>query len=112
MAAALLDTALAWPAVERIVYRGDLVVDAREVGALGEVLAHQAVGVLVGPPLPGVVRQREVHARAKGRGDLGAAGEPLATVHGYRLARLPGEGRDLRGGRVGPRVGGGPAARQ
>lgn len=66
--------ALAGPAVERNVHRGDLVVAGeREVGALGEVLAHQAVGDLVGlpPPLPGVVGQREAHARPGGRGDLG-----------------------------------------
>lgn len=56
--------ALAGPAVERNVHRGDLVVAGeRELGALREVLAHQAVGDLVGPPLPGVVGQREAHAR-------------------------------------------------
>ena len=46
--------AFAGPAVERSVHRGDLVVAGeREVGALGEVLARQAVGVLVGPPAAG-----------------------------------------------------------
>lgn len=55
--------AFAGPAVERSVHRGDLVVAGeREVGALGEVLVRQAVGVLVGPPLPGVVGQREARA--------------------------------------------------
>ena len=38
-----------------------------EVGALGEVLAEQAVGVLVGPALPGAVRVAEVDARGRCR---------------------------------------------
>ncbi len=47
--------ALAWPEVDGIVHPPDLAVaHGAEVGALGEVLADKAVGVLVGPPLPGV----------------------------------------------------------
>lgn len=57
--------------------------------------------------LAGPAVERNVH-----RGDLVVAGELLTAVHGYRLARLFGEGRDLRGGYVGLRVGGVPAARQ
>ena len=32
----------------------------RQVGAFGQVLAQEAIGVLVGAPLPGVVRMGEV----------------------------------------------------
>ena len=35
--------------------------DVEQVGALGEILAQQPVGVFVEPPLPGVVGVREVH---------------------------------------------------
>ena len=106
--------ALAGPAVERIVHRGDLVVAGEcEVGALGEVLAHQAVGVLVGPPpLPGGGGAARSTRAPRGPRRPRRVGELLTAVHGYRLARLPGEGRDLRGGYVGLRVGGVPAARQ
>ncbi len=40
-----------------------LAVDA-QVGALGQVLAQQAVGVLAGAALPGAVRVAEVHPHA------------------------------------------------
>ena len=36
----------------------------RHAPALGQVLADQPVGVLVGPPFPGVVRRREVETGA------------------------------------------------
>ena len=50
----------AWPVVELVRDRVELLlgVDA-QVGALGEVLAQQPVGVLVGPALPGGVRSQE-----------------------------------------------------
>lgn len=72
--------AFAGPAVERSVHRGDLVAGEREVGALGEVLARQAVGVLVGPRCRGVVGQREAHARPGGRGDLGVSANSLPRL--------------------------------
>ena len=57
--------ALARPAVDRIIHLTDPFVAGRvEVDALGEVLADQAVGVLVGAAPPGMVRQREVEDRA------------------------------------------------
>jgi hypothetical protein len=42
-----------------------------EVGALREVLAKEAVGVLVGPTLPGTVRVTEVHVQAGVNPELG-----------------------------------------
>ena len=58
----------------RLSLRGDVVevvglVD-RQVGALGEVLAQQPVGVLVGAALPGRVGVAEVDVQAGGGGDL------------------------------------------
>jgi len=44
--------------------------DGAEVGALGEVLAQQAVGVLVGAALPGGVRVAEVDLDAGVETDL------------------------------------------
>ena len=38
---------------------------AREVGALGQVLTHQSIGVLVGPTLPRAVRVTEVQRNAR-----------------------------------------------
>src|SRR6185437_10528865 len=56
-----------------------------EVGALGEVLAEQAVDVLVAAALPGGVRVGEVDADAGGLGDALVAGEFLAAVPGQGL---------------------------
>src|ERR1700722_7298295 len=47
---------------------------AGEVGALGEVLAEQAVGVLVGAALPGWVRVGEVDGQAGAGAQLGVLG--------------------------------------
>src|SRR3954464_13832150 len=57
---------LARAAVERVGDGGQVAgAVAREVGALGEVLAQQPVGVLVGAALPGALRIAEVHLQAE-----------------------------------------------
>ena len=62
----------------------------REVGALREVLAQEAVGVLVAAPLPRAVGVAEV--------DLDAGVDGEACVLGHLLAAIPGEGTpQLRG---------------
>ena len=66
-----------------------------EVGALGEVLAEQAVGVLVGAALPGRVRVAEVDRQVGGDGDLGVPGQLDALVPGQRAAQRGGQGGDL-----------------
>jgi hypothetical protein len=65
---------LAWSVVERV---GDgldlLVVPSREVGAIREVLAQKAIGViLIGAALPGTLRVGEVDRNAGLDGELGA----------------------------------------
>ena len=53
--------------VDRCFDRSELLgVPARQVGALGEVLAQEAVGVLVGAALPGAMRVAEVDRDAGG----------------------------------------------
>ena len=73
--------ALARPVADRIIHLTNPFVAGRvEVGALGEVLADQAVGVLVGAALPGMVRQREVEDRAGRLLDPREVGELLADA--------------------------------
>src|SRR3981081_3658478 len=59
-------------------------VDA-EVGALREVLAEQAVGVLIGAPLPGLGRIAEVDLETARQLDLGVVLQLHALVPGQRL---------------------------
>ena len=54
--------------------------DPGQAGALREVLAHQAIGVLVQAPLPGVARSRKAEPRLQPGGDLPVTGELLAAV--------------------------------
>ena len=83
--------------------------DGGEVGAFGEVLAQQTVGVLVAAALPGGVGVGEVDLDTGGDGEAGVAGHLLAAVPGQGLHRPPGPGqrggqarqRSLRGGLVG-----------
>ena len=75
--------ALAGPAVDGIVHPLNLLVrDPGEVGLLREILAQQAVGVLVGAALPRVARQREVEDRPRPSLDPPELGEllPLSDV--------------------------------
>ena len=79
--------ALARSAVQLIVHHLDLRLrHGAEVAALREVLAQRAVGVLVGPALPGVVGQAEVALRADGLGEQRVLGELLAPVERDGLA--------------------------
>src|SRR5437764_126910 len=76
---------LAWSTVQR---RGDscelLGAVAGEVGASGEILAQQPVGVLVGGALPGASWIAEV--------DLQTAVEPQLDVLGHLDSLVPGQG--------------------
>ena len=83
--------ALARPVADRIIHLTNPFVAGRvEVGALGEVLADQAVGVLVGAALPGMVRQREVEDRAGRLLDPREVGELLARPNvAMRLSARP-----------------------
>src|SRR5450759_4404579 len=79
---------------------------AREVGTLGQVLAEQAVGVLVGAPLPRAVRVAEVDGDAGLDREGEVLGHLLATVPGERATELPGQGRDPLGEGIPDRGGG------
>ena len=57
-------------------------VELAEVAALGEVLAQQAVGVLVGPALPGATRVAEIDLDAGVDGELQVLGHLPAVVPG------------------------------
>ena len=106
--------AFAWSVVDSVVHGLDLTVaDVGEVGALGEVLADKAVGVLVAAALPWMVGQREVTDGSRGGLDLFEVGELHATVQGdgARL-RTPGEGLRLHFGDVAFGVRPGASARQ
>ena len=65
--------------------------DGIEVAFLGEVLAHQPIGVLVGAALPGRVGVREVEGGIELAGDGLVVGEFLAVVRRQGMhARLEG----------------------
>ena len=59
--------------------------------ALGEVLADQSVGVLVGGSLPGAVGVGEVDRDAGGGGEAGVLGHLAALVPGDRGPHGPGQ---------------------
>lgn len=69
--------------------RGGLIVD-REVGAFGEELAQEAVGVLVRPPLPRAVRIAEIDLDAGVDCEAQMLGRFLAAVPCERAAQLLG----------------------
>lgn len=101
--------ALARPAVYLIVHLPDLLVGyVREVGALGEILPDEPVGVLDRALLPGVVRRAEVEQRARLALHARPVGELLAAVGRHRAARLAGERLDLDVGDLGSAVRGRP----
>ena len=84
-----------WAAVELVLDGLDLGVgDAVEVGALGEVLADQAVGVLVGGTLPGAVGIGEVDLDVGGEGESGVVGHLRALIPGDGGVHGPGQGVD------------------
>src|SRR5436190_425290 len=67
---------------------------ARYVGALREVLAQKAVGVLVGAPLPRAVRVSEEHGDTGLDREPGVLGQFLATVPCQGTAELLGQRGD------------------
>ena len=76
----------------------------RQIGALGQVLAQQPVGVLAGAALPGAVRVAEVHPHAGVGAQVRVARHLLALVVRQALAhgcgdrnQLGGEARQRRG---------------
>lgn len=72
---------LARPLIDGMVCLRDLfLAHAGEVGALREVLPRQAVGVLVGAALPGVMRRGEVERGTRDGLDLGERRELFAAV--------------------------------
>src|SRR5689334_1418348 len=77
-----------------------------QVGAFGEVVADQAVGVFVGAALPGRMGVGEVDRDAGGDGELGVVGHFFALVPGQGAAQRLGEGGDVRGERGGDGLGG------
>lgn len=80
--------------VELIVHFRDLLVaDLLEWCPFWKVLPQEPVGVLVGPALPWMVREREAEPRAELVRYLGMGRELLSPVWGYGFQRLPGEGR-------------------
>lgn len=83
---------LSGPMIESIHGEADLlVVDGIEAAFLGEVLAHQSVGVLVGAALPGSVGMGEVEGRIELLGDGLVSGKFLAVVGRQGMhARLEG----------------------
>ena len=88
-------------AVEAVLDGLDLGVgDGGEAGALGEVVADQAVGVLVGGALPGAVGVGEVDRDVGGGGEDGVLGHLAALVPGDRGSHGPGQVSDhgLQGG--------------
>ena len=88
--------AFAQPAVELIVHLlHPSLADAAQRLPLREVLAQQAVGVLVGPALPGMVEQREVALDPDLPRDLGVGCELLAPVEGDGPQRLALQGLRL-----------------
>lgn len=60
--------------------------DAVQWGPLGEVLAQQAVGVLIGAALPGAAGLAEVDGGAQWFLEGGPGGELVAPVHGEGAA--------------------------
>src|SRR5262245_46945342 len=79
-------------------------VDA-QAGGLGEVLALQAVGVLVGATLPRRARVAKVDRYAEVCGDVGVPGHFDALVPGDRSDQVRGQGTHGRGDRDAQGVG-------
>ena len=79
--------ALSGPVVDLIGNSVELLLAvAREIRALGQVLAHQAVGVLVGATLPRAVGVTEVHRDARAAAQLLVHGHLSALVVRHALA--------------------------
>src|SRR5215204_2259017 len=82
-----------------------------EVGAFREVLAQQAVGVLVGAALPGALRVAEVDGQPGVDAQLRVLGHLGALVPGQRATKLFWKGRDRGRDRVADGLGPVPGQR-
>src|SRR5581483_7983370 len=80
--------------------------EVAEVGALGQVLAEEAVGVFVGAALPGVMWQGEVDAGVKAAFDRAIAVELGAVIRGERVHGMRFVAQELHGPASGERTGG------
>lgn len=60
---------------------------ARQIRALGQILTHQAIGVLVGPALPGAVRIGKEHLNGEPLGQALVFRHLFAPIVGQRLAQ-------------------------
>lgn len=98
--------AFSGPVIESLHGEGDLLgLDGIEAAFLGEVLTHQAVGVLVGAALPGSVRMGEVEGGIELPGDGLVFGKLFAVVRRQGMhARL--EGFEQAGDRLADEMGG------
>ena len=63
----------------------------RQVGAFGEVLSEQTIGVLVGTPLPRTARVTEVNIDVRRQSELAVIREFFTTVPGERFIELAGQ---------------------
>src|SRR6266496_3732989 len=79
--------------------------DQVEVGPFRQVLAEEAVRVLVRAALPGATRVAEVDLDVGGDGELGVLGHPQAAIPGQRGAQLLRQTRDLTAERSDDRAG-------
>ena len=84
---------------------------AGEALALGEVLAKEAVGVLVRAPLPGASGIAEVDVDPRLDREAPVLGHLRALIPGQRAAKLGRQGGDALRERVGDRLGLGPSGR-
>src|SRR5207245_9504318 len=78
--------------------------DQVQVGVFRQVLAQQAVRVLVRAALPGAARVAEVDLDLGGDGELGVVGHLQAAIPGQRAAQLLRQARDLPAERLGDRA--------
>ncbi|CAG4902221.1 hypothetical protein R54767_02829 [Paraburkholderia gardini] len=88
----------AWPGVE-VVGKGIEIVlgEGAQVGAFGQVLAQQAVGVLAGAALPGTAGVTEVDRHAGSDGEILVTGQLLALIAGQAVTQRCGDRNELAG---------------
>ena len=80
--------------------------DLREVSALGQVLAQEAVGVLVGASLPGMVGMSEVDEQVQPLFQFERTGEFASVVQRQTVAFLSGQSAERSPELLGDRLGG------
>src|SRR5215217_157277 len=87
---------LSRPTVERVGDGGEILgAVSREVGAFGEVLPEQPVGVLVGAALPRALRVAEVDLQAGLDLQAGVLGQLGALIPGQRAPQVRGQPAEL-----------------